>query len=306
MSTPAEGVKFVGLNGRAEEVADLSVNERWQALPSGWKVFAVERNVPASAAADASSSAAPASASKKHKDMFFQGPDMPSDKCLRSLTQVRLQLGLGEPAPHSPSAASTKKAKRAAPPSDASSGDDFEGDRDDDDAAAKDAKDAKGDQKAPRRRNKKKKKKAPRMMDSASYGKGSGDEDSDDDEVGLDADPSVGGGSGGKKRKVKKDPNKPKGATSAYLYYSKGARAAVKAASPEMSFGDIGKKIGADWKALGEDAKKPYEALAEADKARHAMEMQGYEAPPVEYEVEKKNSKKKKKDPNMPKKGLSA
>ena len=65
------------------------------------------------------------------------------------------------------------------------------------------------------------------MMDSASYGKGSGDEDSDDDEVGLDADPSVGGGSGGKKRKVKKDPNKPKGATSAYLYYSKGARAAV-------------------------------------------------------------------------------
>ena len=211
MSTPAHGVKFVGLNGRAEEVADLSVNERWQALPSGWKVFAVERNVPASAAADASSSAAPASASKKHKDMFFQGPDMPSDKCLRSLTQVRLQLGLGEPAPHSPSAASTKKAKRAAPPSDASSGDDFEGDRDDDDAAAKDAKDAKGDQKAPRRRNKKKKKKAPRMMDSASYGKGSGDEDSDDDEVGLDADPSVGGGLGREETEGEERPEQAEG-----------------------------------------------------------------------------------------------
>ena len=71
-------------------------------------------------------------------------------------------------------------------------------DHDDDDAAtkaAKDAKDAKGDQKAPRRRNKKKKGpvKAQRMMDSASFGKGSGDEDSDDDApVGLDADSSVG------------------------------------------------------------------------------------------------------------------
>ena len=284
----------------------MSVNERWAVLPSGWKVFAVERKVPASAAADAASSSAPPSASKKLKDMFFQGPDMPANKCLRSLAHVRLQLGLDAPAP-----ASTKKAKRNAPPSDASSGDDFEGDRDDDDAAAKaakdakDAKNAKGGRKASRRR---KRKKAPRMMDSASFGKGSGDEDSDDDAPGgLDAESSVGRGSGGKKRKVKKDPNKPKGATSAFVYYSKEARPLIKAASPDMAFGDIAKKIGADWKALGEDAKKPYEALAQVDKARHATEMEGYVAPPVEYEAEKKKTKKKKKkDPNMPKKGLSA
>ena len=196
-------------------------------------------------------------------------------------------------------------------------GDDFEGDRDDDDAAAKAAKaakDAKGGQKTSRRRKRKKGgQKASQMMDSASFGKGSGDEDSDDDApVDLDAASSgrMGGGSGAKKRKVKRDPNKPKGATSAFLYFSKGARAAVKAASPDMAFGDIAKKVGADWKALGGDAKKPYEAQAEADKARYAKEMESYEAPPVEYEAEKKKTKKKKKKkkgkgPDMPKKRAS-
>ena len=226
-------------------------------------------------------------------------------------TQLKTLFGSrSAPIPHDSiwGAASAGNVDAVASPSDASSGDDFEGDRDDDDAAAKaakDAKNAKGGKKASRRR---KRKKAPRMMDSASFGKGSGDEDSDDDAPGgLDAESSVGRGSGGKKRKVKKDPNKPKGATSAFVYYSKEARPLIKAASPDMAFGDIAKKVGADWKALGEDAKKPYEALNEADKARHATEMDGYEAPPVEYEAEKKKTKKKKKkDPNMPKKGLSA
>ena len=63
-----------------------------------------------------------------------------------------------------------------------------------------------------------------------------------------------------------------KGASSALTYYSKKARPVVKEANPDMAFGDIAKKIGADWKALGAEEKKPFEALAAADKIRFANE----------------------------------
>jgi hypothetical protein len=61
----------------------------------------------------------------------------------------------------------------------------------------------------------------------------------------------------------------------------------------------VAKEIGVRWKALGEEAKKPYEAQAAADKARHATEMEGYEAPPVKYE--KAKGKKKKNNKASPK-----
>ena len=82
-ATPAEGVKFTGLNSRAVEVLDLSTNLNWDFLPPGWKVFSCEYT----------------SSSSLH--MYYQGPNMPSNKCIRSLTQVKLQINGDATAPRS-------------------------------------------------------------------------------------------------------------------------------------------------------------------------------------------------------------
>jgi hypothetical protein len=86
-------------------------------------------------------------------------------------------------------------------------------------------------------------------------------------------------------RKVKKDPNKPKAALSAFMYFGGDMRKTLKEEQPDLAFTAIGKEIGVRWKALDEEAKKPYEAQAAADKARHATEMEGYEATPVAFEL---------------------
>ena len=55
----------------------------------------------------------------------------------------------------------------------------------------------------------------------------------------------------------------------------------------------VGKECGVRWKVLGGAARKKYEALNEADKVRHTKEMEGYEAPPVEYEEAKEGKEAK-------------
>lgn len=42
-----------------------------------------------------------------------------------------------------------------------------------------------------------------------------------------------------KKKKKKKDPNAPKGALSAFMYFSKAKRPEIKEDNPEASFGEI-------------------------------------------------------------------
>jgi hypothetical protein len=100
-------------------------------------------------------------------------------------------------------------------------------------------------------------------------------------------------------RKVEKDPNKPKAALSAFMYFAPDMRKTLKEEQPDLAFKAVAKEIGVRWKALGEEAKKPYEAQAAVDKARHATEMEGYVAPPVEYEKAKGKKKKKKKKKKM-------
>lgn len=87
---------------------------------------------------------------------------------------------------------------------------------------------------------------------------------------------SGGGKSGGGKSKEKsaegKKKSSVKGAMSAFMYYSKEARTAVKEVNPDMTFGDIAKKLGADWKVLGAEEKQPFENLAAVDKIRWVKE----------------------------------
>jgi structure-specific recognition protein 1 len=63
---------------------------------------------------------------------------------------------------------------------------------------------------------------------------------------------------GGKKKKAKKekDPNAPKRALSAFMYYSQANRPLVKKENPDAGFGEIGKILGEQWKALDAAGKK--------------------------------------------------
>ncbi|KAL6939669.1 Non-histone chromosomal protein 6 [Hanseniaspora osmophila] len=74
----------------------------------------------------------------------------------------------------------------------------------------------------------------------------------------------------------KKDPNAPKRALSAYMFFANENRDIVRAENPGISFGQVGKMLGEKWKQLSEDEKAPYDAKAGADKKRYESEKQLY------------------------------
>ncbi|KAJ2328872.1 Non-histone chromosomal protein 6 [Coemansia sp. RSA 2681] len=74
------------------------------------------------------------------------------------------------------------------------------------------------------------------------------------------------------KRGKKKAKAGPKRALSAYMFFSKDQRQAVKDEFPDVSFGQIGKILGDKWKSLSDAAKAPYNAQCENDKVRYANE----------------------------------
>lgn len=74
------------------------------------------------------------------------------------------------------------------------------------------------------------------------------------------------------KRRTKKDPNKPKRALSAYMFFVQDWRERVKSENPDATFGDVGRLLGAKWKEMSPAEKKPYEDKAQADKERSARE----------------------------------
>ncbi|KAI0370908.1 hypothetical protein BV20DRAFT_943006 [Pilatotrama ljubarskyi] len=78
------------------------------------------------------------------------------------------------------------------------------------------------------------------------------------------------------KAKSKKDPKAPKRALSAYMFFSQDWRERIKAENPDAGFGEIGKLLGAKWKELDEEEKKPYIDQAAADKARAEQEKSDY------------------------------
>ncbi|GHJ84630.1 hypothetical protein NliqN6_1032 [Naganishia liquefaciens] len=59
-----------------------------------------------------------------------------------------------------------------------------------------------------------------------------------------------------KKAKSKKDPNAPKRAMSAFMFYSMAQRDNVKNANPDLSFGEIGKQLGEQWRNLTPEEKR--------------------------------------------------
>ncbi|EDO14988.1 hypothetical protein Kpol_376p1 [Vanderwaltozyma polyspora DSM 70294] len=76
----------------------------------------------------------------------------------------------------------------------------------------------------------------------------------------------------------KKDPNAPKRALSAYMFFANETRDIVRAENPDVSFGQVGRILGEKWKALTPEDKVPFEAKAEADKKRYESEKELYNA----------------------------
>ncbi|ODM89158.1 High mobility group protein DSP1 [Orchesella cincta] len=90
----------------------------------------------------------------------------------------------------------------------------------------------------------------------------------------------------------------------AYMFFVKNRWEELKNGGNWMpSFGAHSKKCSELWKGMSVAQKKPYTDQAERDKKRHEREMKGYVPPPKGVGQE---GAKKWKDPNAPKRGLSA
>ena len=160
-----------------------------------------------------------------------------------------------------------------------------------------------------------------------------------------EADSDDSGAGGGGKKKAVKDPNAPKKPMSAYMQYSVANRARIKEAHPTAAFGDIvrsrfvcdflpkilerlnwdavltkcfllffiialsllqAKLVSQQFKEMDDDEKKKYEDMAKKDKMRYQEEMKNYTPPKgLGSTLSKKNSKGKK-DPNAPKRPMTA
>jgi len=115
-----------------------------------------------------------------------------------------------------------------------------------------------------------------------------------------------------KPKKAKKDPNEPKRGKSSYILFCDEQRAKVKAEKPDLSMTEIAKVIGAKWKELTPEEKKPFEDEAKKLSAQYKEDKAKYdEENPQEKKrkgdkSEGKKAKKAKKDPNAPKGKRSA
>jgi hypothetical protein len=86
------------------------------------------------------------------------------------------------------------------------------------------------------------------------------------------------------KTKKVKDPNAPKRPLSAYMIFSADNRAEVAAELQGQPVTAVAKALGARWKELDEDGKKPFEARAAELKAEYTRAMEAY-APPAGLEA---------------------
>jgi len=120
-----------------------------------------------------------------------------------------------------------------------------------------------------------------------------------------------------KKKKSKKDPNAPKRPLTAYMFYNQDNRSQLKEKNPELSFGELGKLIGQKYKALTDEEKEKYNNMAAKAKIKYEKQMANYTPPPPDSDSDSddetkksssssKKKKKAKKDPNEPKRGMSA
>ena len=107
----------------------------------------------------------------------------------------------------------------------------------------------------------------------------------------------------------KKDPNKPKGPTSAYLYFLQDKRREAKEAGEKVDFATFSQECSASWKKMTDDDKADYFQQADGDKKRYQKQMATY-VPPSDGDGGRKRGRKgarggkKVKDKNAPKRAM--
>nr|AFK10971.1 high mobility group box 1 [Callorhinchus milii] len=83
---------------------------------------------------------------------------------------------------------------------------------------------------------------------------------------------------GAKKQKKKKDPNAPKRPPSGFFIFSAHLRPKIREECPGLSIGDIAKKLGEKWNAMGSEEKLPYEQQADKLKEKYKKDVAAYRA----------------------------
>jgi high mobility group protein B2 len=111
--------------------------------------------------------------------------------------------------------------------------------------------------------------------------------------------------------KEKKPEDYPKAALSAYFIFVNDNRDKVKEKNPDMKLTQVLSEVGSMWKALSESEKARYEKLAVEDKKRFEADMEAYIANGGKVfkrggKSSKSGKSKKEKDPNVPKRAMSA
>jgi len=115
--------------------------------------------------------------------------------------------------------------------------------------------------------------------------------------------------------KKPKDSNAPKRALSAYFLFANDKRAQVKLENPTLRMTQISGKVAELWANTPSEDKRVYQERAAKDKERYNSEMEVYKASDAfkehqkhlqEYKLNKKKAEKFGKDPNMPKRPISA
>jgi hypothetical protein len=105
-----------------------------------------------------------------------------------------------------------------------------------------------------------------------------------------------------------KDANKPRGKTTAYAFFVQQCREELKKKSPNETvvFSEFSRKCAEKWKAMKTNDKKRFEDMASKDKVRYDKEMANYTPSEATGRGKGKKGKRAPKDPNAPKRALSA
>ena len=98
----------------------------------------------------------------------------------------------------------------------------------------------------------------------------------------------------------RRDPNKPKGRTSAYAFFVQSQREVYKRQGKPINFSLFSKDCADKWKVCSD--KKAFISQAEEDHERFKREMAEYKVTSGEDGTTRR--RRKKKDPNMPKRSM--
>jgi hypothetical protein len=113
-----------------------------------------------------------------------------------------------------------------------------------------------------------------------------------------------------KKEKKVKDPDAPKRALSAWIYFTTAKRPEVKEQNPEKKTTELTTIMSEMWRDYTDEQKQPYKDMEIADKERYQKEKVDYESnsDQSESDTDEKSDKKAKKvkDPNAPKRNLNS